>query len=241
MVALVSLSAILITACDPVSHTASTLRDVGEDAATLIAPQPSPTHRSSPNPAEVPPYLAEVFAGLEALEVAPRGSGVEYRRRDWRHWIDADRDCQNTRAEVLIEESQGQVSFATDERCRVVTGRWEGPWSGELFVNSSDVDIDHHVPLGHAHDSGGWRWNDDRKRAYANDLSNAFSLQVTSASVNRSKGKQAPDEWKPDQVDVWCRYAVDWISVKQQWSLTVTEAEVRALTDMLGTCAGGDP
>ena len=120
--------------------------------------------------------------------------------------------------------------------CRVIAGRWVGPWTGEVFTDASDVDIDHHVPLGHAHLSGGWDWSPERKRAYANDLTHPASLQATSAPVNRSKGKQAPDEWRPEESAGWCRYAADWISVKEAWDLTVTSAEVAALETMLGTC-----
>ena len=153
-----------------------------------------------------------------------------------RHWEDHDRDCQDVRAEVLIEESRSSVSFATEKRCRVTGGEWLGPWSGEVFTDASDVDIDHHVPLGHAHVSGGWLWDADRKREYANDLSNPPSLQVTGASVNRSKGKKPPDAWRPEIRAGWCRYAADWIDVKSRWQLTVTHAETRALRDMLDSC-----
>lgn len=241
MAALLVLNGLAVIACDAGDQAANTARNIRDDIATTVGearPTPSdPTHfltRSTETPAG--PDVAGVLSALESLESAQRGSAIEYDRRDWRHWIDADKDCQNTRAEVLIQESLESVSFATDERCRVTGGEWIGPWSGEPFEDASDVDIDHQVPLGHAHISGGWRWDADRKRAYANDLTNPNSLQVTDSSVNRSKGKKPPDEWRPENPAGWCRYAADWISVKEQWDLTVTKAEVSALADMLDTC-----
>ena len=187
----------------------------------------------------LPEGLQTLLDTLNNLDVAPRCGGIEYDRQDWRHWIDADRDCQNTRAEVLIAESVAPVSFDPEDdgdKCRVLAGRWVGPWTGEVFTDASDIDIDHHVPLGHAHESGGWRWNSERKRAYANDLTHPESLQATSAPVNRSKGKQPPDEWRPDATASWCRYAADWVTVKQNWELTVTASEVAALEEMLSRC-----
>ena len=108
-----------------------------------------------------------------------------------------------------------------------------GPWTREVFTDASDVDIDHHVPLGHTRLSGAWQWVPERKRAYANYLSDPVSLQSTNAPVNRSKGKQPPDEWRPAETASWCRYAADWIFVKERWDLTVTSAEVDALEEML--------
>ena len=106
--------------------------------------------------------------------------------------------------------------------------------------DASEVDIDHHVPLGHAHEAGGWSWDAERKRAYANDMSNPASPQVTKATLNRAKGKQPPDQWRPDDTRGWCRYAGDWIAVKAHWGLTVTEVEKKALLEMLDSCSDDD-
>ena len=233
----------LAAGCDAGADGIRAVKEIGRAAGELvemergIAPaQPGGGDRGVMSS----PAAAVVIRRLEGLEVAARGSGVDYDRGDWRHWVDADRDCQNTRAEVLIAESRAAVTFADDEECRVTGGEWAGPWSGEVFSDAGEVDIDHHVPLAHAHESGGWRWDKARKRAYANDLSDPASLQVTKASVNRAKGKQAPDQWRPAERAGWCRYADDWVSVKAQWGLTVTEAEADALREMLETCGAAD-
>ncbi len=231
--------ALMPTACQSEAvDNIKNIRRMSGDLATRYAPEVDAT-ATSDTARPLSEVLEPLLDTLNRLDVAPRGSDIEYNRRDWRHWTDADRDCQNTRAEVLIAESMAPVSFAPEDdgdRCRVISGRWVGPWTGEVFTDASDLDIDHHVPLGHAHLSGGWWWSPDRKRAYANDLDDPVSLQATSAPVNRSKGKQPPDEWKPDEAAGWCRYAVDWITVKQKWELTVTVSEVAALESMLATC-----
>ncbi|MEK8171525.1 hypothetical protein NKH77_25225 [Streptomyces sp. M19] len=46
-----------------------------------------------------------------------------------------------------------------------------------------------------------------------------------SASTNRSKGDQGPDEWQPPSKTYWCTYARSWTSVKATYELSVTEAE----------------
>ena len=202
LLALLLAALLLSLACDSGVKTVKTAGQVADDISRLADTEPSPVSEKPASAQPLPADVQSVITTLNRLPVAERGSEIDYDRDDWRHWIDADRDCQDARAEVLIEESRSPVSFAPNDdgdECRVTAGEWLGPWSGEVFTDASDVDIDHHVPLGHAHASGGWRWNADRKRAYANDLANPPSLQVTGASVNRSKGKKPPDAWRPEQ------------------------------------------
>lgn len=58
-------------------------------------------------------------------------------------WQDTDGDCQDSRAEALIATSTTPVRFASDKRCRVVTGRWISPFTNQVIQNASDIDIDH--------------------------------------------------------------------------------------------------
>jgi len=61
------------------------------------------------------------------------------RERFGNGWADADGDCQNSRAEALIEQSTTRVRFADERRCRVVTGRWISPFTGTLLFSCALV------------------------------------------------------------------------------------------------------
>jgi len=160
-----------------------------------------------------------------------------YDRDDWQHWIDADHDCQDTRQEVLIDESLEPVVFADATRCRVASGLWRDPYSGQLYRDPGALDIDHMVPLANAHESGGWQWFPDRKRDYANDLSNPDHLVAVFASLNRQKGAETPATWKPPDRTAWCWYARAWTGVKSRWMLSIANEERTALTEMQAGCS----
>ena len=184
-----------------------------------------PEARPSPSPlptvVATPVSMATVSAGRVSpgpqlsIAVAPvRDDIPKYDRGEWSHWADEDGDCQNARQEALIAESDTPVTFRSDEKCRVASGSWDGPYTGERFTDPGSLDIDHMVPLANAHRSGGWAWSEDRKREYANDLSYDGHLIAVEASANRTKGSRGPDGWKPPERGYWCQYAVDWISIR---------------------------
>ncbi len=195
------------------------------------APFQVPTPTQDPN-SRLPKTPIPLF-----INVAPIASTLpEYNRGEWKHWTDADRDCQNARNEVLIEESLTAVTFRTDAGCRVATGQWLAPYTNTVVTDPGKLDVDHMVPLGNAHQSGAWIWPAARKEIYANHLDDAHHLIAVTASANRSKGARGPDQWKPEDESYWCQYAIDWANIKIAWNLTVTEPEYRALAEMLVSC-----
>ena len=161
----------------------------------------------------------------------------EYDRRDWKHWTDADGDCQDVRNEVLVAESRTTVSFRTDRRCRVASGQWLAPYTSTVVTDPGKLDIDHMVPLGNSHESGAWKWSSRQRERYANYLDDPQHLIAVTASANRSKGAGGPEDWKPEDRSYWCQYAIDWVTIKNTWGLTVTRREHDALVQMLGMCA----
>ena len=172
----------------------------------------------------------EVMVGVTPADIP------KYDRSEWRHWTDVDGDCQDARQETLIEESLTPVTFKTGDKCRVATGSWTGPYTGIAVNDPSQLDIDHMVPLANAHRSGGWKWDREKKAAYANDLTYANHLIATTRSANRSKGADGPEAWRPPDETYWCDYAIAWVTVKGQWELFATEEESNALSEMLDTC-----
>ena len=93
------------------------------------------------------------------------------------------------------------------------------------------------APLGNTHQSGTWEWSAQQKEQYANYLRDPQHLIAVTASANRSKGARGPEEWKPENRSYWCQYAIDWVTIKDTWNLTVTQDEHDALAQMLNTCA----
>lgn len=206
--------------------------------APTAAPPLPPAFTPAP-PAPPPPSPAPAAAAvlIPRLVIAPPPAALpDYDRKDWKHWIDADRDCRNTRAEVLIAEAAGPVTFVPDKECVVAAGEWPDPFTGETFTAARQLDVDHLVPLANAHRSGGWQWDAARKRDFANSLDYANHLLAVAASANRAKGARGPEEWRPPNAAYHCQYARDWIAVKAEWDLTATAAEWAALAEMLAEC-----
>jgi hypothetical protein len=166
----------------------------------------------------------EVKRATDEAEQSGISFTLLYSRDDWGSWIDADGDCQDTRAEILIRDSLQQVRFRAGRECSVSSGLWRLPYKGGTMTNARQLDIDHIIPLKWAHGHGGDRWSSGRKRTFANDPEN---LLATSASANRRKGAKGPDQWMPSIGQ--CGYAKRWESLLAKYQLAVLPAETGAL------------
>jgi len=159
-----------------------------------------------------------------------------YDRSDWGRWIDADKDCQDTRQEVLIRQSLEPVTFVDPSKpCRVLSGKWVDPYTGQTFTDPSDLEIDHMVPLAQAYYSGGYLWDSTKKHAYFNDLTDKEALVAVSISANRSKGDRTPAEWLPPNEKDRCTYLLAWARVKVVWGLSFGTDESQSLVQLIGT------
>ncbi|CAM3123570.1 DUF1524 domain-containing protein [Stackebrandtia soli] len=185
-----------------------------------------PAHATAPNI----PSKATALAELAALTVTPEGSSSGYDRAKFPHWQTVSGSC-NAR-EMVLQRDGIDVSVGSD--CQPTAGRWYSPYDGVTLYSSSDVDIDHVVPLAEAWRSGASGWTQAKREAFANDLSYP-QLRASSASSNRSKSDSDPTEWKP-MSSYQCTYAKMWVRSKYHWGLTLQSAEKSALQTMLNTC-----
>jgi len=167
---------------------------------------------------------------LELVVAEDKLSG--YNRSAFKHWIDADKNGCNTRAEVLIEEAI--VKPKIGPKCKLTGGKWLSVYDGKTISNASQLDVDHMVPLAEAWRSGAWKWTSAQRQAYANDLENPEALIAVTISTNRSKGDKDPSLWLP--ADNKCTYVKNWISIKVKYSLTVDSLEAETLNSLLGSC-----
>jgi S-layer homology domain/Protein of unknown function (DUF1524)/Excalibur calcium-binding domain len=175
---------------------------------------------------------ASVLASLHIAEEANFG----YDRTYFQHWIDADGDGCDTRSEVLQEESTATVMVSSD--CTVATGQWVSRYDGQTWVNASDVDIDHMVPLAEAWGAGAQAWSPEQRRDFANDMTLNVALEAVTDEVNQSKSDRDPAEWMPSLAGTACDYATDWVLVKYRWQLSVDQAEHAALSSTMSDACG---
>lgn len=140
-----------------------------------------------------------------------------YNRRDYPHWNDTDSDCQNTRHELLIAQSQVPVTFTNSKKCTVRTGLWIGPYTGKTFFLARDVHIDHIVSLKYSFDRGSWKWSPDKKAQFANDPDN---LLIVDDDTNREKSAKGPSQWMPPNQEYRCPFLKKFDSMMQKYGLS---------------------
>lgn len=197
-------------------------------AATTVAP-------SSSAPSTAPPTTPDP-AGLRVLDVlalvrVEREHPGGYSRSLFEHWVDQGYGC-DTRQIVLGRDSLTPVQ-RDPVACFVIAGDWLSPYDGLTLTSPADVEIDHVVALKEAWDSGAWAWTADRRRAFANDLTDPRTLRAVSGASNSAKGSADPSNWLPPVPAARCPYLADWVAIKVRWGLSMDESEAGRIRNVL--------
>ena len=190
-------------------------------------PPPPPTTSSA-----MPPIQTEVFEPpYERSAFGPA-------------WTD-DQDAPlghngcDTRDDILARDMTDIVYAAGKHQCVVLSGTLVDPYSGGAIrfhrgqETSSQVQIDHIVPLADAWRTGAYALTPEKRRELAND---PLELLAVDGPNNNAKSDKDISEWVPPNAAFHCEYATRYLHVKQKYGLWTTQAEHDALLSYLDTC-----
>jgi hypothetical protein len=178
-------------------------------SATLAVPAPVDAATSAAKACKTNNTKLGLLTALDCVPVAEERIGG-YKRSLFKHWVDANKNGKDTRAEVLIAESLVSVRFTSTGKT-VSTGKWLSLYDGETWTKASDVDVDHVVALA--------------------DLGVAWTLRAVTDNVNQSKSDDDPTYWLPPLESANCVYLTEWVAVKIRWKLTVDAEERQSIRD----------
>jgi len=160
--------------------------------------------------------FSNIFFAISA-EIIP-----VYDRGKFGNWKDFDNDCQNTRHELLQTLSLDEFTL-TDNTCRVLTGLWLDPYTNMYFSASSELDIDHLVPLKYAWTRGAYNWSKSKRVKFSNDESNLFAVKK---SVNKQKSAMGPVMWLPPSDNFKCEYIKLFQGIIKKYDLRQADDEL---------------
>lgn len=172
------------------------------------------------------PVLAEPSRGIPA-----------YDRDAFGGWADLDRDCQDTRQEILQRDLVDVV--LTADGCDVATGTLHDTYTGSTIPfrrgqgTSDDVQIDHVIPLSYAWQAGAYSWTDAQREAFAND---GAELRAVDGPTNNRKGDRGPSRWLPPAASAHCGYAAAWRDLTATYALELEPADAATVEQLLDSC-----
>jgi len=167
-------------------------------------------------------YSFALFLAFSLPTSSNAGNIPAYDRGLFGSWKDFDNDCQNTRHELLQILSLNEFTL-TANTCRVLTGLWLDPYTNMYFSASSELDIDHLVPLKYAWTRGAYNWPKSKRVKFSNDESNLFAVKK---SVNRQKSAMGPAMWLPPSDNFKCEYIKLFQEIVVNYDLKQTDDEL---------------
>jgi hypothetical protein len=129
---------------------------------------------------------------------------------------------------ILIIQS---IVISYTDKCVIQNGKWQNPYTNNIILTKTDIDIDHIVPLKNTWDSGAYLWTQENRVKYANS---PFVLIISDKPSNRQKSDKSPDKWLPPNNK--CGYIVKWINIKYDYKLTITSSENTKLQQEITNC-----
>lgn len=154
-------------------------------------------------------------------------------------WADTDHNGCDTRNDILARDLANETFKPGTRNCVVAEGTLADKYTGTTinFVRgqdtSSDVQIDHIVPLSDAWQKGAQQLTAGKRKELAND---PLNLMAADGPTNAAKGDKDAATWLPPNKAFRCEYVARQTAVKAKYQLWVTRAERDAIAGILTDC-----
>ncbi|WP_324645260.1 HNH endonuclease family protein [Pseudarthrobacter sp. LT1] len=154
-------------------------------------------------------------------------------------WADTDHNGCDTRNDILARDLTGETLKPGTKNCVVASGTLADKYTGTTinFVRgqdtSSDIQIDHIVPLSDAWQKGAQQLSADQRKELAND---PLNLMAADGPTISAKGDKDAATWLPPNKAFRCEYVERQTAVKTKYNLWVTQAEHDAIAGILNNC-----
>lgn len=177
----------------------------------------------------------------ESLQDPPEPTEHYSRVHHFGEWITLNQDtqsCLDTRNRVLIRDSIQPIQMRPNNPCKVGTGAWYDPYTDTVFNNSTQVQIDHFVPLKDTYINGAWKWNYQTRCVYGNYMGFKDHLKPVSGRANMVKSDHSPVDYMPENEAYKCEYLKTWLSIKLIWRLGMQRSEAQTIRQLVkeGNC-----
>lgn len=154
-------------------------------------------------------------------------------------WADVDRNGCDTRNDILARDLTNETFKPGTNNCVVTAGTLADKYTGATINftrgqdTSSDVQIDHIVPLSDAWQKGAQQLSAGQRKELAND---PLNLMAADGPTNSAKGDKDAATWLPPNKAFRCQYVARQTAVKATYKLWVTQAEHDAIVSILEGC-----
>lgn len=162
----------------------------------------------------------------------------KYEREQFGDGWQSNLDGCSTR-ELVLQRDLTKVTMRSDRKCKVATGILNpDPYTGKKITFDSvkdpmDVQIDHIVPLSKAWQMGAWKWDSNKRVAFANDMD---ELIASDGPENNRKSDKSPSQWLPKNEAFVCEYSARYVAVTKKYDLALPQADQDALREVLDQC-----
>jgi hypothetical protein len=181
---------------------------------------------------------------LDALDTGEKDTDEEYDRS--KHfgsgWLDPDGNGCDARNDILARDLVDIT--VDDDDCTVLSGTLDDIFTDTVIdfergvATSTDVQVDHMVPLSYAWKHGAAELSDDERREFANDPEN---LTATDGPQNASKGDSGPGQWLPPYEDYACTYTARFVFALDKWDLAISDEDKDAAAEVFDSCPNPQP